>query len=108
MSDLVLHNWLYLAPLTKHHTHPLFQEILSQLSPNQIKALCEIAVNTYYGVIPITSLYKNKLSIYKEVFDSLSQKKSLAKKRTELLDHPEFITLLLKAVQKHITTVLFN
>jgi hypothetical protein len=107
MSDLVLHNWVFLAPLITEHNNPLILEILDQLSINQIKAICEIAINTYYGVIPITKLYRNRLSPYKDLFDSLSEKKPISKKKIDLLKQPEFISLLLKAVQKQITTELY-
>jgi hypothetical protein len=108
MSDLVRYNWVFLAPLITQQAHPLFHEILTQLSDNQIKALCEIAVNTFYGVIPISKLHKNRLILYKDLFENLSKKKVLTKKRALLLEHPEFITLLLKAVQKHLITDLLK
>ena len=107
MSELVLHNWVFLVSLIAEHKNPLLLEILSQLSNNQIKAICEISVNTYYGVIPVTKLYKNRLAPYKQLFESLSEKKSIAKKKADLINHPQFVSLLLKAVQKHISTELY-
>jgi len=82
--------------------HPsVRKELLSGADKDLVIALCECALNVLKGNVPLTSIQKKKLSVYKNLLRQLSCKEvSLEKKKTILVQQGRglFLPLLLTPI----------
>ena len=56
-------------------------QLLSYISKEQLQAIGELFINIMYGIIPITTLLKDKLTRYKKIIEYLSNKRNSSKQR---------------------------
>ena len=99
MSKLLRNNWNYLR-LIVTATKPQKTVLLKSISKDQLRAVGELAANIYYGVLPISRHFKERLSKYKSSIAALSEKNNTVKNKQHLVQkNSNLIVLLIKAAQ---------
>jgi hypothetical protein len=103
MSQKVLYNWPVLQLLSKDLPAIQQKNIIRELSVNQINCLSEIAINIFYGIIPISENQKELLKPYKKVIIYLSGEHHLIKnKRSYILKNIIGVKHIIKVSNKYI------
>jgi hypothetical protein len=97
MSQRVRKNTEYLRLLT--YTHRAQQiALVKSISSEQLKTICEIALNILEGIIPLKPSQKSVLSRYKNFIRLIGQKKgSQSSKKASLLKNIKALAVLLKS-----------
>ena len=81
--------------------------VLKTLTPEQIKALGEIAVNAVYGTIFIAKQHKKKLRKHVKTLEYIGDNRnSLQKRKETLVNHPKAVRLLLAATRSQLKGLL--
>ena len=100
--NLPLVNFLLYAKTPKQ-----FKAVLTTLTEEQVKVLCEIAVNILYGVISISNSHKQHLKKHAKKLEFLGDSSnSLKKKKLFLERHPAILQAVLTAAKPVLKSLL--
>ena len=99
MKQRIKKNIAYLQLLRS--THRIQQKaLLNTISPEQLKAIGEIALNILHGIIPLTPSQKKALTFYKKTLRVIGKKTGgRNRKKVTLLKNIKALEVLLKAVE---------
>ena len=96
-----------IAFITSGLSHKQLKAVLQTLTNDQVKALGEVALNTLYSILPLSTSQKAALKKYSSKIDFISDKRNSVSKRKEVIaTNPKLIEQLLKAVKPALSSLL--
>lgn len=99
MSQRIRKNSIYLQLLLKTHKSQQ-KALLNSISPDQLKAISEIALNILHGGLPLSSSQKKRLTPYRKAIRLIGHKKSSQKsKKRTLIKNIKVLIILLKSAE---------
>ena len=106
MSVRFKNNWAVIKLIAFSKSTTAYN-IIKELSNNQIQSICELAINTFYGNIKVSSSNKEKLQVYKKSLVYLSNNlHTIQNKKKYMLKNVLFLQLLIKCVNNHISIIV--